>query len=108
MRAIGIRELENKLSHYVRLVEAGESVLVTHRGTVVAELRPPGRTTQPAVPAEGLAELVRRGRATAGAAHDPSLYRPRPAVLDPGQLRELIHRQRDDRGEPVGWRQSAG
>lgn len=96
MRAIGIRELKNNLSHYVRLVEAGESVLVTHRGTVVAELRPPGPTTQPAVPAEGLAELVRRGRATAGAGHDPSLYRPRPAALAAGAVRELLDAERGE------------
>ena len=108
MRAIGIRELKNKLSHYVRLVEAGESVLVTHRGTVVAELRPPGPTTQPAVPAEGLAELVRRGRATGGAAHDPSLYRPRPSVLPPGRVRELLDAERADRGDAAGRGESAG
>ncbi len=95
MRAIGIRELKNKLSHYVRLVEAGESVLVTDRGSVVAELRPPGPTTQPPVPSEGLAELVRRGRATAGAPHDPSLYSGRPPVLQPGAARELLDAERD-------------
>lgn len=95
MRAIGIRELKNKLSHYVRLVEAGESVLVTHRGSVVAELRPPGPTTQPTVVGEGLAELVRRGRATAGAPHDPSVYAARPAVLEPGAARELLEAERN-------------
>lgn len=96
MRAIGIRELKNKLSHYIRLVEAGESVLVTDRGTVVAELRPPGPTTQPAVAAEGLAELVRRGRAAQCAAHDPSLYRPRAAALPPGRVRELLEAERGE------------
>jgi len=84
MRAVGIRELKNKLSHYVRLVEAGESVLVTDRGTVIAELRPPGAESHGAsvdpVLAE-LAQLARRGRAVVGAPHDPSMYRPRPAVL---------------------------
>ncbi|MCA1792075.1 MAG: type II toxin-antitoxin system prevent-host-death family antitoxin, partial [Thioalkalivibrio sp.] len=45
MRAVGIRELKNRLSEFIRLVEAGESVLVTDRGTVVAELRPSGPTT---------------------------------------------------------------
>jgi antitoxin (DNA-binding transcriptional repressor) of toxin-antitoxin stability system len=96
MRAIGIRELKNKLSHYIRLVEAGESVLVTHRGTVVAELRPPGPTTQPPAPADGLRELVRRGRATAGATHDASLYAARPAALLPGQVRELLDAERGE------------
>ena len=96
MRAIGIRELKNKLSHYVRLVEAGESLLVTHRGTVVAELRPPGPTTQPSAPSDGLTELVRRGRATAGAPHDRSLYAPRPSVLSPGQVRTLLDAERGE------------
>ncbi len=84
MKAVGIRELKNKLSHYVRLVEAGESVLVTDRGTVIAELRPPGAESRGAsvdpVAAE-LAHLARRGRAVVGAEHAPALYRPRPAVL---------------------------
>lgn len=96
MRAIGIRELKNKLSHYVRLVEAGESVLVTHRGTVVAELRPPGPTTQPTVPAEGLAELVRRGRATGGADHDPLLYGPRSRALASGTAAGLLDAERGE------------
>ena len=45
MKAVGIRELKARLSHYVRNVERGEVVLVTDRGRVVAELlarRPDG------------------------------------------------------------------
>jgi prevent-host-death family protein len=94
MRAIGIRELKNRLSHYVRLVRTGESVLVTDRGSVVAELRPAGSTTQPVVPSEGLAELARRGEATPGGAHDPALYAPRPRVLAPGELEALLDAER--------------
>lgn len=38
---VGTRELKNRLSHYLRRVrEAGESIYVTDRGEVVAELRP--------------------------------------------------------------------
>jgi antitoxin (DNA-binding transcriptional repressor) of toxin-antitoxin stability system len=96
MRAIGIRELKNRLSHYVRLVRAGESVLVTDRGTVVAELRPPGPTTQPPTPAEGLAALVRQGRATPGAPHDPTLYAPRRPALEPGRVAELLDAERGE------------
>ena len=43
MQRIGIRELKNRLSEVVRAVSAGEHVLVTDSGTVVAELIPPGR-----------------------------------------------------------------
>ncbi len=100
MKAVGIRELKNKLSHYVRLVEAGESVLVTDRGTVVAELRPPGAETRgtsvDAVAAE-LAELARRGRAVLGAAHDPALYEPRRSVLQGVTSTELLDAEREGR-----------
>jgi len=42
MAGIGIRELKNNLSHYVRQVEAGKRISVTAHGRVVAELVPPG------------------------------------------------------------------
>lgn len=42
MRAVGIRELKDRLSEYVRLAAAGEVVLVTDRDRVVAELVAPG------------------------------------------------------------------
>lgn len=42
MKAIGVRELKAQLSRYLRDVAAGEIVLVTDRGRVVAELRAPG------------------------------------------------------------------
>lgn len=41
MRAAGVREIKNKLSEYLRLVAEGETVLVTDRGRVVAQLAPP-------------------------------------------------------------------
>jgi len=40
MKAVGIKELKARLSEYVRLVRTGETVLVTDRDEVVAELRP--------------------------------------------------------------------
>ncbi len=41
MRAVGLKVLKNKLSEYVRLAASGETVLVTDRDRVVAELVPP-------------------------------------------------------------------
>jgi len=38
MRTLGLKTLKNKLSEYVRDVAAGEVVLVTDRGRVVAKL----------------------------------------------------------------------
>ena len=38
----GIRELKDNLSRYIRRIEAGERIVVTAHGRVVAELVPPG------------------------------------------------------------------
>lgn len=101
MHAVGIRELKNKLSHYVKLVEAGETVLVTDRGTVVAEMGPPGARAREdrSVPA-GLLEMVRRGEAVLGGPNDPSLYPRRERVLPEGvSILDLL--EEDRRDEPV-------
>ncbi len=37
---VGIKELKNSLSRYLRAVRNGEVILVTERGRVVAEIRP--------------------------------------------------------------------
>ncbi len=100
MRAVGIRELKDRLSHYVRLVESGESVLVTDRGSVVAELRPPGSPgARPEVDPQAtrLAELARKGRAVLAAPHDPELYGARDAVLPAGSVARLLAVERGER-----------
>lgn len=43
MKAVGVKELKARLSEYIRLVKAGETILVTERNDVVAELRPARR-----------------------------------------------------------------
>jgi prevent-host-death family protein len=74
MKTVGIRELKNKLSEYLRRVRLGESLLVTDRGEVVAELLPPGHGQgDPSVPA-GLQSLVKRGLLTLGAPAAIDLY----------------------------------
>ena len=40
MRAVGVKKLKAKLSEYLRAVKAGETLLVTDRDEVVAEIRP--------------------------------------------------------------------
>jgi prevent-host-death family protein len=74
MKSVGVRELKNRLSEYLRQVRLGESVLVTDRGEVVAELTPPGYTaTDDRVPPALLA-LAKRGLATLGAPRDAGHY----------------------------------
>jgi prevent-host-death family protein len=74
MKTVGVRDLKNKLSEYLRRVRLGEGILVTDRGEVVAELLPPGQGQgDPSVPA-GLQSLARRGLLTLGAPAGTDLY----------------------------------
>lgn len=95
MKAVGIRELKNRLSEYVRLVKNGESVLVTDRGAVVAELRPPGQV-EGAASNPLLDSLLRRGNVTIGAPNHPDLYPPQQPVKT-GTAAKLLDAERAER-----------
>ena len=43
---VGTRELKNKLSEYLRRVKKGQTIIVTERGNVVAQLMPPQQTVE--------------------------------------------------------------
>ena len=61
MKSVGIKLLKNKLSEYIRLAAGGETVLVTDRDRVVAELGPPGPGRSPLVSDALLLDAVRQG-----------------------------------------------
>ena len=61
MRAVGIKILNSRLSEYLRLVSQGETVLVTNRDRVVAEISPPRPERSEDVADAFLAEAVRKG-----------------------------------------------
>jgi antitoxin (DNA-binding transcriptional repressor) of toxin-antitoxin stability system len=67
MRAVGLKVLKNKLSEFVRLAQAGETILVTDRDHVVAELIPPRPGRAPNVADAVLVELLRQGWVTPAA-----------------------------------------
>lgn len=52
---VGVRELKNSLSAYLRRARAGEHIVVTDRGEAVARLVPPDLPP-------GLIALIREGR----------------------------------------------
>jgi prevent-host-death family protein len=66
MKSVGVRELKNRLSQYLREVRAGERVVVTDRGDVVAELTPPGAESSDGSVPMGLRTLARQGLVTLG------------------------------------------
>ena len=59
MRSVGIKVLNSRLSEYVRLAASGETVLVTDRDRVVAELGPLRETRSPMLADAFLADAVR-------------------------------------------------
>lgn len=60
-RAVGLKVLKNKLSEYVRLAARGETVLVTDRDRVVAEIIPPAAGRAERLADAQLAALLREG-----------------------------------------------
>lgn len=61
VRAVRISVLNSQLSEYVRLAAAGETILVTDRDRVVAELGPPREPRSPLLGDAVLADAVRKG-----------------------------------------------
>ena len=96
MRAVGLKVLKNKLSEYVRLAASGETVLVTDRDRVVAELVPPSEGRSPRLADAVLAEAMRRGWLTAPTlvTKDPP---PRAPVARLEELMAELERDREDR-----------
>ncbi|MBA2419683.1 MAG: type II toxin-antitoxin system prevent-host-death family antitoxin [Thermoleophilaceae bacterium] len=76
MLEVGVRQLKNELSGYLRRVRSGERVRVTLRGAPVADLVPP----EEPYPGEQLDRLIAAGRVTPASApkrEPPPLTGPR-------------------------------
>jgi prevent-host-death family protein len=91
---VSVRELKNRLSEYLRRVQAGEEIVITSRGRPVARLAPPPESSL-----QGEEELIRRFRASPWVR--PALGRrrelPEPLLrVAPGEktLAEIVSEQR--------------
>ena len=94
MKSVGLRELKNRLSEYVRQVRSGEEVLVTDRGEVVAELVRPGQGLDERRDASSLVVLARKGQVTLGGSNDAALYPKFPPLLKRRRAIDLLDEQR--------------
>ncbi len=94
MRTVGLKVLKNRLSEYVRLAARGETVLISDRDRVVAELVPPGAGRSSELPDALLAEMVRRGQLTPATLPPGARPRSLPGVAP---LAELLAELEDDR-----------
>jgi prevent-host-death family protein len=94
MRKVGLKILKNKLSEYVRLAAAGETVVITDRGRAVAEIVPPRRREHESFIERG----VREGWLTPAKNRGGLPPRPKPV---PGlifeQMMADLERDREDR-----------
>jgi antitoxin (DNA-binding transcriptional repressor) of toxin-antitoxin stability system len=98
MKVVGIKQLKARLSEYVRLAKGGETVLVTERDEVVAELRPARRQTPAAGPLEDVLEALAASGEVARAAQPKGRWswRSRGLGLPPGTARSLVDESRQD------------
>ena len=89
MRSIGIRELRQEASRYLRAVEAGETIQVTDRGRPVALLSPITR-------AGTLAQLEAEGRLIRGTGALEDLGPPLESSSGQPLLSDILARLRED------------
>ena len=86
---VGVRELRQNLSVYLRRVEAGEALEVTDRGRTVAMLVPLSK------PTTVVERLVAAGRAIPSQGHLAELGLPSGAVSS--ALSDALAREREER-----------
>ncbi len=90
-----MQELKEHLTEYVRRAQAGETLLITSQGEVVAELRSTeaDRVDETSL---GLEELVRRGTAHALVRNDPTQYRTYERAMRDTTAQDLLNWDRND------------
>lgn len=99
MKVVGVKELKARLSEYLRLARAGESILVTERNEVVAELRGARRQAPSSGRLEDILEaLAATGEVTRAARpKDGWTWRSRGLGLPRGAAAALLDELRRDR-----------
>jgi hypothetical protein len=97
IKTVGVKELKNKLSEYLRDARGGTRVLVADRGTVVAALQEPGLLFPDSVDPT-LAAWVDSGAVSFPTAEKAPLPES-PVHLPEGTALALLDALRDERAE---------
>ena len=92
MRRIGIRELRQNASEYIRLVKAGETIEVTDRGAPVALLTP--LPDEPPKKKTRREELIEQGLLIPGTQNWDD-WKPLPSKGEP-TLSQILQEMRDE------------
>lgn len=99
VKSVGIKQLKARLSEYLRLARGGETILVSDRDEVVAELGParrpsPAPNTVDAL-LDRLAQCGQLSRAARGRSRQP--WTPKPLGLSKESVNRLLDELREDR-----------
>jgi antitoxin (DNA-binding transcriptional repressor) of toxin-antitoxin stability system len=99
MRKVGVKALKNELSKHLRAVAAGETILVTDRSRVIAELRPPPPTDEGGdEAAREWARMIHEGIVTPAKRNHTDPMPPRlPPLISLDELIREIDADREDR-----------
>lgn len=92
---MGIKELKNHLSAYLREVKLGTRIFLTDRNEVVAELRKPDFGSLHPAPSSLLEQWVREGKVIPASGEKPHLP-PSPVRLPDGTAQKLLDEVRGD------------
>jgi prevent-host-death family protein len=88
MEPIGIRELRQNASAYLRRVRSGETIVLTDRGIPVARIVP--------IAPSGWQRLVDEGRLRPATGHPRDLGEPVPLPRDAESPSRVLERMRDE------------
>ena len=86
---VSIRELKSRLSHYLRLMRKGESVVITDRGVPIGRIVPMGQDLD-----QRLAAMCATGQAQWNGRKLPP-RKPRAKLLRAGSVAQLVVEDRE-------------
>ncbi|MFN7925416.1 MAG: type II toxin-antitoxin system prevent-host-death family antitoxin [Bryobacteraceae bacterium] len=92
---VGIRELRDNLSQYIRRAESGERIEITAHGRTVAELAPPSSTRDRSM--HPIDRLIEAGVARAAIESGDPLEHWPDIHLPPGTVKALIDADREEK-----------
>jgi prevent-host-death family protein len=93
VHTVGLKVLKNKLSEYVRLAASGDTIVITDRGRIVAEIVPP-RPKKESVIERGIREGWIRP-----AVRGPD-WPPKPTPVEGYTLEKILADLDEDRKDP--------
>lgn len=98
MSVVKVSVLKNRLSHYLRLVRRGETVLVSDRDQVIARIEPAGDLASTGADDAGwLDDLERRGIVRRGVGKLPRSWLGRRPAVAADLVGALLEERRDGR-----------